>query len=96
MVPRPPRPRSAPERPRRTTGGAPRPLRDFPLQDADGRTLSLGDRVEQVSVDEDHGALRSRLHHHGKIIGRCTSIHKTVGGRSGRCLSIHKTVRGWL
>jgi hypothetical protein len=45
-------------------------LSDFPLHDADGRTLSLGDQVEQDSVDEDHGALRSWLHHYGKIIGR--------------------------
>ncbi|MBV9144190.1 MAG: hypothetical protein JO115_25270 [Pseudonocardiales bacterium] len=70
MEPRTPRPRSAPENSRRTTGGAPRPVSDCSLQDAEGRTLSLGDRVEQVSVDEDHGALRSWLHHYGKIIGR--------------------------
>jgi hypothetical protein len=70
MEPRTPRPRSTPENSRRTTGGAPRPLADFPLQDAEGRTLSLGDRVEQVSVDKDHGALRAWLHHYGKIIDR--------------------------
>ncbi|MBV9143869.1 MAG: hypothetical protein JO115_23615 [Pseudonocardiales bacterium] len=70
MEPRTPRPRFAPENSRRSPDGTFRPLKDFPLQDAEGRTLSLGDRVEQVSVDEDHGALRSRLHHQGKIVGR--------------------------
>jgi len=70
MEPRTPRPRSAPENFRRSAGGASRPVSDCPLQDAEGRTLSLGDRVEQVSVDEDHGALRAWLHHYGKIIGR--------------------------
>ncbi|MBV9139863.1 MAG: hypothetical protein JO115_02900 [Pseudonocardiales bacterium] len=70
MAPRTPRPRSTTENSGRSTGGSLRPLSDFPLHDADGKTLSLGDRVEQVSVDENHGALRSRLHHYGKIIGR--------------------------
>lgn len=70
MAPRTPRSRPAPENRGRTTGGAPRPLCDFPLHDANGSTLSLGDRVEQVTVDEDHGTLPSRLHHYGKIIGR--------------------------
>jgi hypothetical protein len=45
-------------------------LRDIPLLDAEGTEIPLGSRVEQVAVDEAHGALRSRLHHHGDVIGR--------------------------
>jgi hypothetical protein len=45
-------------------------LRDIPLLDADGTEIPLSSRVEQVAVDEAHGALRSRLHHHGDVIGR--------------------------
>ncbi|MGB6162141.1 MAG: hypothetical protein WCF33_12365 [Pseudonocardiaceae bacterium] len=48
----------------------PRPLSDFPLLDTEGTRMSLGSRVEQVVVEEAHGALRSRLHQHGEIIGR--------------------------
>lgn len=49
------------------TAGA---LCDFPLLDADGTEIPLGSRVEQVAVDEAQGALRSRLHYHGDVIGR--------------------------
>ncbi|MGH3865570.1 MAG: hypothetical protein ACRDQ4_05410 [Pseudonocardiaceae bacterium] len=45
-------------------------LCDIPLLDAEGTEIRLGSRVEQVAVDEAHGALRSRLHHHGDVIGR--------------------------
>ncbi|MGH3700750.1 MAG: hypothetical protein ACRDQY_15030 [Pseudonocardiaceae bacterium] len=45
-------------------------LCDIPLLDAEGTEIPLGSRVEQVAVNEAHGALRSRLHHHGDVTGR--------------------------
>ena len=46
------------------------PLCDIPLRDAEGTRISLWSRVEQVAVDEAHGALPSRLHQQGEVIGR--------------------------
>lgn len=70
MAPCTPRPRSAAENSERNAQSSLRPLSEYPLHDAEGRKLSIGNQVEQVSIDEDHGASRSRLHHHGEIIGR--------------------------
>ncbi len=41
--------------------------------DADTVHISDGCRVEQVAVDTEHGALPSRLHSQGEIIGRGTN-----------------------
>lgn len=41
-----------------------------PWRDVDGTHISLLSRIEQVTVDENHGALRERLHHQGQVIGR--------------------------
>jgi hypothetical protein len=53
---------------------APRPvfsaLCDISLLDAEGTAIAVGSRVEQIAVDEAHGALRSRLHRQGEVIGR--------------------------
>jgi hypothetical protein len=41
-----------------------------PWCDAADVHISLQSRVEQVAVDEQHGALPSRLHQQGEVIGR--------------------------
>jgi hypothetical protein len=43
-------------------------------RDADGNHISLQNRVEQVAVDKNHGALRDRLHERGQVIGRGTRL----------------------
>jgi hypothetical protein len=46
-------------------------LCDIRLRDADGVEIPLlGARVEQIAVNEAHGALPCRLHRHGDVIGR--------------------------
>lgn len=50
------------------------PLRDIPLRDADGTDIRLLRRFEQVAVDPANGALPSRLHHQGKVIGRSAHL----------------------
>lgn len=65
----PPRPRSEGDAER---GGA---LCDIPLRDADGVEIPLvGARVEQIAVNEAHGALASRLHRYGDVIGRAAHL----------------------
>lgn len=48
---------------------APRPGTEDPWLDAEGTNIPLQGWVEQVVVDEDQGALPSRLHQHGQVIG---------------------------
>ncbi|HXT46522.1 MAG TPA: hypothetical protein VN748_20825 [Pseudonocardiaceae bacterium] len=45
-----------------------------PWRDVDGIHICLQNRVEQVAVDSNHGALRERLHHRGCIVGRGTHL----------------------
>jgi hypothetical protein len=56
--------------PCRDAEDTPIPLCDIPLRDAEGTDIPRGSRVEQIAVDEAHGALRSRLHLQGEVIGR--------------------------
>ena len=49
----------------------PRPASDS-WRDAEGIPIPLHGRVEQITVDTDHGALASRLHQQGQVIGRGT------------------------
>ncbi|MGH3853262.1 MAG: hypothetical protein ACRDR6_07125 [Pseudonocardiaceae bacterium] len=51
----------------------PLPLASNPLRDADGTLIPLQSRVEQVAVDTACGALPSRLHQQGVVVGR--SLH---------------------
>ncbi|MGH3868895.1 MAG: hypothetical protein ACRDQ4_22800 [Pseudonocardiaceae bacterium] len=90
MAPRTPRPRPTENPGHDTESTLPRPLSEFPLLDAEGTRMSLGNRVEQVVVEEAHGALRSRLHQHGEIIGR---DHKMITARQGT--RVPPAIRGW-
>ncbi|MGH3831658.1 MAG: hypothetical protein ACRDRS_14625 [Pseudonocardiaceae bacterium] len=45
----------------------PSSLSSHPLRDADGTRIPLQSRVEQVTVDNNHG---DRLHQKGQVIGR--------------------------
>jgi hypothetical protein len=45
-----------------------------PWLDADGTYIPLQSRVEQVVVDKEHGALPSRLHQQGQVVGRGTNL----------------------
>ena len=45
-----------------------------PWRDVDGTHISLLSRVEQATVDKNHGALQERLHHQGQVIGRGTNL----------------------
>lgn len=44
------------------------------LRDADGTPIPFQGRVQQVAVDEEHGAPRFRLHQQGQAIGRGTHL----------------------
>jgi hypothetical protein len=48
---------------------APRPA-DDPWRDAEGTHIALFCRVEQVTEHPEHGALFSRLHQRGQVLGR--------------------------
>jgi hypothetical protein len=50
------------------------PLCDIPLRDAEGTDIPLQCRVEQIAVDKAHGALPSRLHQQGDVIGRSAHL----------------------
>jgi hypothetical protein len=45
-----------------------------PWRDAQGTHIPLQSRVEQVTVDTEHGALPSRLHQQGQVVGRGTYL----------------------
>jgi hypothetical protein len=51
----------------------PRPASD-PWRDTEGTHIPLQSRVEQVVVDTEHGALASRLHQQGQVLGRGTNL----------------------
>jgi hypothetical protein len=40
--------------------------------DVDGTPIPLLCRIEQIAVSQQHGAMPSRLHQHGQVIGRDT------------------------
>lgn len=47
------------------------PARPYdPWRDADGAPIPQQCRIEQVEVDKGHGALPSRLHKQGQVLGR--------------------------
>jgi len=50
----------------------PRPAYD-PWRDVDGVPIPQQCRIEQVAVDKERGALPSRLHKHGHVLGRGTT-----------------------
>jgi hypothetical protein len=45
-----------------------------PLLDADGTPIPFKSRVEQITVDKEHGAQPARLHQQGQAIGRGTHL----------------------
>jgi hypothetical protein len=40
------------------------------LRDIDGTPIRFGSRVEQIAVDEEHGAQALWLHEQGQVLGR--------------------------
>ncbi|MBV8541815.1 MAG: hypothetical protein JO063_09830 [Pseudonocardiales bacterium] len=52
----------------------PLPLASRPPRDADGTRIPLQSRVEQVRVDKNHGALPSRLHQQGQVVGQSHNL----------------------
>jgi hypothetical protein len=50
----------------------PRPAYD-PWRDAHGAQIPQHCRIEQIAIDKSHGALPSRLHKQGQVIGRGTT-----------------------
>ncbi|HKR49732.1 MAG TPA: hypothetical protein VJT72_09175 [Pseudonocardiaceae bacterium] len=46
-----------------------RPVYD-PWRDAEGTPIIERCQVEQIAVSKKHGALPSRLHQHGQVVGR--------------------------
>ena len=42
-------------------------------RDVDGTPIPVPCRIEQIAVSKEHGALPSRLHQQGQVIGRGTS-----------------------
>lgn len=65
----PTNPEVAPARPAQ----APQPAEN-PWRDVEGTHIPLQCQVEQIAVNKDHGALPSRLHQHGEVIGRGTDL----------------------
>jgi len=49
---------------------SPRPATNDPWRDAEDTPIALRCRVEQIAVDPTNGALPSRLHQRGQVIGR--------------------------
>ncbi|MGH3770737.1 MAG: hypothetical protein ACRDRW_04970 [Pseudonocardiaceae bacterium] len=47
------------------------PLDSIPLHDAEGALILFQSRVEQITVDQVHGALASRLHQQGRASAWC-------------------------
>ncbi|MGH3777746.1 MAG: hypothetical protein ACRDRR_18790 [Pseudonocardiaceae bacterium] len=45
-----------------------------PWRDAEGTHIPVQCRIEQVAEDAEHGALPSRLHQQGQVIGRGTNL----------------------
>ncbi|MGH3772782.1 MAG: hypothetical protein ACRDRW_15560 [Pseudonocardiaceae bacterium] len=52
----------------------PAPLAANPPRDADGTFIPLRSRVEQVAVDKAYGALPSRLHQYGQVVGQSADL----------------------
>jgi hypothetical protein len=52
----------------------PAPLGSASLRDVDGTPIPVHSRVEQVMVDKNHGALLSRLHMRGQVVGWGTHL----------------------
>ncbi len=47
------------------------PARSYdPWRDVDDAPIPPQCRVVQIAIDKQHGALPSRLHHHGQVLGR--------------------------
>jgi hypothetical protein len=44
-----------------------------PWRDADGAPIPQQCRIEQIDVGKKHGALPSRLHKQGRVLGRGTT-----------------------
>lgn len=44
------------------------------LRDVEGTPIPFNSWVQQVAVDQDHGAAPTRLHQHGQAIGRDTHL----------------------
>jgi hypothetical protein len=44
-----------------------------PWRDADGASIPEHGRIEQIDVSKKHGALPSRLHKQGQVLGRGTT-----------------------
>lgn len=53
---------------------SPAPLTFDPWRDAEGTTVPLQSRVEQVAGDTEHGALASRQHQQGQAMSRGTTL----------------------
>jgi hypothetical protein len=50
------------------------PARSYdPWRDADGAPIPQHCRIEQIDVGKKHGALPSRLHKQGQVLGRGTT-----------------------
>ncbi|MGH3852039.1 MAG: hypothetical protein ACRDR6_00775 [Pseudonocardiaceae bacterium] len=52
----------------------PEPLAANPPRDVDGTVVPLQSRVEQVAVDKAYGALPSRLHQFGLVVGHSADL----------------------
>jgi hypothetical protein len=65
----------------------PQPSAD-PWLDAEGTHISFQSRVEQVTVDIEHGALPCRLHQQGQVIGRGTNLVYVIFDRGSHLTAL--------
>lgn len=59
-----------------------------PWRDAEGTHISFQSRVEQVTVDIEHGALACRLHQQGQVIGRGTNLVYVLFDRGNQMIAL--------
>lgn len=64
------------------------PLASDPPRDAEGTPIQLRCRVEQITVDTEHGALPSRLHWHGQVIGWGTHLLYVLFERDNQTIAL--------
>ncbi|MGH3972557.1 MAG: hypothetical protein ACRDS9_04425 [Pseudonocardiaceae bacterium] len=57
-------------------------------RDADGTHILVQSRVEQVAVDKGHGALPSRLHHQGQVVGLGTHLIYVRFDQGGQLIAL--------
>jgi hypothetical protein len=57
-------------------------------RDVDGTPIPWLCRIEQIAVSKEHGALPSRLHQQGQVIGRGTNLVYVLFDRGNQMIAL--------